>query len=204
MVYYLTRAFIRVVLWSYFRVEASGRENLAVKGAVILAPVHRSNLDALLLSALTRRRIRAVAKESLFRVNPLAWFISALGAFPVRRGSADRESLRAARFLLDRKEMLLVFPEGGRQHGDHIGDLFHGTAYLAARSGASVIPVGIAGTEEAMAQGVRFPRPRKVQVVVGATLRPPDFSAKRSELRSWTSELSVSLQSVQMEARSRL
>ncbi|MEC8970871.1 MAG: lysophospholipid acyltransferase family protein [Actinomycetota bacterium] len=204
VVYRLTRAFIRVVLWSYFRLGVSGREHLTGDAALIIAPVHRSNLDSFLLAPLTRRRFRSLAKESLFQVRPLAWFMAALGAFPVRRGSADRESLRAARLLLDEGATLLVFPEGGRQQGDEIGELFDGAAYLAARTGAPVVPVGIAGTEEAMAQGVRLPRPCRVQVVVGPALPPPDRSAKRSALRAWTADLLDNLQSAQQAARSRL
>ena len=204
VVYHLTRLFIRVVLWSYFRLGVSGREHLAGDAALIIAPVHRSNLDSLLLAPLTRRRFRSLAKESLFQVRPLAWFMAALGAFPVRRGSADRESLRAARLLLDEGATLLVFPEGGRQRGDEIGELFDGAAYLAARTGAPVVPVGIAGTEEAMAQGARLPRPCRVQVVVGPALPPPDPSAKRSALRAWTADLLANLQSAQQAARSRL
>lgn len=204
VVYRLTRVFIRVVLWSYFRLGVSGREHLAGDTALIVAPVHRSNLDALLLAPLTKRRFRALAKESLFQTRPLAWYLAALGAFPVRRGSADRESLRAARLLLDEGATLLVFPEGGRQRGDEIGELFNGTAYLAARTGAPVVPVGIAGTEEAMAQGARLPRPHRVQVVVGTALPPPDPSAKRVALRAWTAELLATLQSAQKEARSQL
>ena len=204
VVYRLARVFIRVVLWSYFRLGVSGREHLDGDAALIIAPVHRSNLDSLLLAPLTRRRFRALAKESLFQVRLLAWLMAALGAFPVRRGSADRESLRAARLLLEEGATLLIFPEGGRQRGDEIGELFDGTAYLAARTGAPVVPVGIAGTEEAMGQGVRLPRPCRVEVVVGPALPPPDPSAKRSALRAWTVDLVASLQSAQRAARSRL
>jgi len=75
---------------------------------------------------------------------------------------------------------------------------------LAARTGAPVVPVGIAGTEEAMAEGVRLPRPCRVQVVVGPALPPPDPFAKRSALRAWTADLLANLQSAQQAARSRL
>ena len=193
----MVRSLIRFVLWPYFRVRTVGRQNIPVSGPVILAPVHRSNLDSPLLAPLTRRRFRALAKESLFRVGPLAWFLAALGAFPVRRGSADRESIRAARSLLDAGAILLVFPEGGRQVGDQIEGLFDGTAYLAARTGAAVVPVGISGTEDAMPMGARIPRPRKVRVAVGQPIQPPDQSAPRSALSEWTTVLTAGLQGAQ-------
>ena len=115
-VYKLTRLLILFFLWPYLRIKVDGRKNLDGKGALILAPVHRSNLDPLLLAGVLRhRRMRALAKESLFKVKPFAWFVSALGAFPVRRGSADRASVKAARVLLAEGATLLVFPEGGRK-----------------------------------------------------------------------------------------
>lgn len=204
VVYGITRVFIRTVLWPYFRVDVSGGDHLKGEGAVIVAPVHRSNLDSLILAGVTRRRLRALAKESLFQIRPFAWFMAAIGAFPIRRGSADRESLRAARLLLDEGALLLVFPEGGRQSGDEIGELYDGTAFLASRTAAPVVPVGIAGTEDAMPQGARFPRPHRVRVVVGAPLSPPDQTAKRSLLRAWTADLAASLKAAQQAARSGL
>ncbi len=200
VVYGAVRLLIRLFLWPYFRVRTTGRRNLDLDGPVILAPVHRSNLDSLLLAPLSRRRFRALAKESLFRAPPFAWLLAALGAFPVRRGSADRESLRAARTLLAGGAMLLVFPEGTRQVGDRVGELFDGTAYLAARAGATVVPVGIAGTGEAMPTGARFPRPVRVRLAVGPPLVPPDAGAPRSSLRAWTAALAEGLQAAQDEA----
>ena len=197
VVYGAVRVLIRLFLWPYFRLRETGRQNLPTSGPVILAPVHRSNLDSLLLAPVTRRHFRSLAKLSLFKVRSFAWLFSALGAFPVRRGSVDRESIRAARSLLDGGALLLVFPEGGRQTGDHIAGLFDGTAFLAARTGASVVPVGISGTEEAMPMGSRFPRPKRVCVAIGSPIPPPDRHAPRSALREWTMTLTAGLQEAQ-------
>ena len=111
-VYLTIRSLVRCLLWPYFRTRVSGLEHIPPGGPVILAPVHRSNLDSLMLSPLTRRRLRALAKESLFEAAPMAWLMASLGAFPVRRDSADRESMRIARELLAEENLLLVFPEG--------------------------------------------------------------------------------------------
>lgn len=195
-VYALVRATVRVVLWPYFRIRATGREHIPADGPVILAPVHRSNLDSFLLSPLTRRRLRALAKVSLFKVRPLAWFLASLGAFPVRREAADRESMRVARELLADGNLLLVFPEGTRSDGPQVHELFDGTAWLAAKAGARVVPVGIAGSGEAMPPGARFPKPRRVRLVVGPAIDPPEPGAPRSALRDWTATLNVELQAV--------
>lgn len=199
-VYKVTHTLIRWVLFPWFRVRVSGREHLNYHGPVIIAPVHRSNLDSPLVAALGERRMRALAKESLFGTPVFGWYVTALGAFPVRRGTADRESMQAARTLLDRGEMMIVFPEGTRQQGAEVTTLFDGTGYLAAKSQALVVPVGIAGTGEAMPSGARFPRRTPVSVVVGPPLQPPASRAPRSHLRAFTEQLHTALSDVQRRA----
>jgi len=198
--YALIRTAILGIMWPYFRVKTTGRKNIPKDGPTILAPVHRSNLDGLFMAPLMRRRMRALAKESLFKSRPLAWVLASLGGFPVRRGAADRESIRIARNLLSEGNIVLVFPEGTRHEGSQIAELFDGTAYLAAKTGSIVVPVGISGTEEALPSGAKFPRPKKVQVVVGEAIKPPELKAKRSELAAWTNQLSMALQKAQNQA----
>ncbi|RMH68131.1 MAG: 1-acyl-sn-glycerol-3-phosphate acyltransferase [Actinomyces sp.] len=201
LVYRLVRALIRTVGFRWFRLRHRGAEHLDIPGPVIVAPVHRSNLDAPLVASLGSRRMRALAKDSLFAVGPVAWFMAALGAFPVRRGEADREAMRAARALLDAGEELIVFPEGTRQSGPRVTGVFDGTAYLAAKTGAVVVPVGVAGTEEAMPPGARLPRRRPVAIVVGAPLDPPAGRVTRPALRAFSEQVSARLQEVFDEAR---
>ncbi|MEC8815114.1 MAG: lysophospholipid acyltransferase family protein [Actinomycetota bacterium] len=196
-VYLTVRSLVRFLLWPYFRTRVYGREHIPIDGPVILAPVHRSNLDSLMLSPLTRRRLRALSKESLFKSSLMAWLMASLGAFPVRRDSADRESMRVARELLDDDNMLLVFPEGTRHEGDRVAELFDGTAWLAAKTGSRVVPVGIAGTGDAMPTGARLPRPTRVRMVVGPAIDPPEPKAARSTLRAWTQDLTDALQAAQ-------
>ena len=197
LVYGTVRFLVRWVLWPYFRTGTVGRENIPATGPVIWAPVHRSNLDSVMLSPLTRRKIRALAKESLFRLPPLGWVIASLGAFPVQRESADRGSMRVARELLTDGNVLLVFPEGTRHDGDAVAELYDGTAWLSAKTQAPVVPVGIAGTGVAMPTGSRFPRPARVQIVGGAMINPPPAKGTRSALTAWTTDLSEALQAAQ-------
>jgi 1-acyl-sn-glycerol-3-phosphate acyltransferase len=204
VVYRSVRRLIRTVLFPYFSAEAVNTEALNLEGPTILAPVHRSHLDSVLLATFSERRIRALGKESLFTVPVLGYLCAALGAIPVRRGAADREALVAAKTLLDRGESMIVFPEGGRQTGKEIGDLFDGAAWLAARTGARVIPVGIAGTEESLTEGAKFPRRSKVRIVVGEPMPAPVGSdgkrPSREQLTNFTNKLRTNLQSAQSAA----
>lgn len=196
----ITRWLIDHTLYPYFRVTVRGREKLDQPGPLVVAPVHRSNLDSLMVPALSRRRLRALAKESLFEIKPLAWYLSALGAFPLARGTADRDAMRASRVVLDRGEPLMVFPEGTRQSGRQVGDLFDGTMWLAARSAATVVPVGIAGTEAALPPNARLPRRTRCAFVVGEPIPPPAGRPSRRVISELTSELKVRLQAANDQA----
>ena len=198
------RAFYRVfgmilrgIVFRFFRLRHRGAAHLETPGPLVLAPVHRSNLDAPLIGALSGRPCTALAKESLFTSRPFAWVISALGAFPVTRGTADREALRAAQDLLEAGASMVVFPEGTRQSGELVGELFDGPAFLAARTGAKVVPIGVAGSEGAMPSGARFPRRSRVAIVVGEPMDPPSSETGRvslSQRRAFTAELHARLQ----------
>lgn len=151
-----------------------GAEHLP-DGPFILAPVHRSNLDWLLVARLTRRRLRYVVKAEVWKSKSVGRLVEALGAFPVNRSGADREALERCRAVLAVGEPLVMFPEGTRRSGPLVEDLREGVAYLALRAGVPVVPVGIGGSEKAMPRGSVLPRPRRVDIVVGEPLLPlPD------------------------------
>jgi 1-acyl-sn-glycerol-3-phosphate acyltransferase len=136
-----------------------------------------------------------MGKDTLWK-SKLGWYLSALGGFPVVRGTADREALRACQAILDRGEPLVMFPEGTRHSGEAVAELFDGPAFLAARTGAPIIPIGIGGTEGIMPKGSKFIRPRKVTVVVGEPIvpPPPEGRVPRRVVRELTDRLHKDLQ----------
>ncbi len=192
--YFVVRGFIRHILARWLRLRTAGLEHLAIEGPVILASVHRSNLDAPLIAGVSPRRIRALGKESLFKGTVPAWINSALGAIPVLRGGIDREAMRATREIIGRGEMMIIFPEGSRQSGDTVDGVFDGTSYLAHKTGAPIIPIGIAGTETAMRAGSKGIHRAQCAIVVGAPLAPPVGRLSRPALARYSSVLSAELQ----------
>ena len=162
---------VRTFVYPYFSLRSSGKEHLNLPGPLIIAPVHRSNLDVPLIAPLSKRHIRSLAKDSMFKGRLASWFSASIGAVPVRRGQADRQALETTKQLLLDGEAVLVFPEGTRQHGPEVDTIFDGCAYLAAKCDAPVVPVGIAGTEEAMPSGVKVPRRKKVAICIGEPMR---------------------------------
>lgn len=181
LIFYRFARFLLVTVFcgAWLRTTYEGRENVPASGAYVVAPVHRSNLDTLIVGGLSGRRLRFMGKDSLWKTRFFGAIFSALGAFPVHRGSADREALRRSLEVLKGGEPLVVFPEGTRQSGPVVQPLFEGAAYLAARAGVPIIPVGIGGSEAAMPKGSKMIHPVKVHVVVGRPIPPPDAPGRR-------------------------
>lgn len=192
----------------FWRLEVHGQEHLP-EGAYVLAPVHRSNIDTPLVAGVTTRRLRYMGKDSMWRLRAPGWLFSALGAFPVKRGTADRAALRRCLEVLAEGEPLVVFPEGGRRSGPVVGEISEGAAYLAIRAGVPLVPVGIGGSERAMAKGSKIVRPVPTAVVVGPPLLPPegqvkDGHAPRRAVRELTERLREELQRLFDDAQARV
>ena len=132
--YRLLRGLVVFVCVSYTRTKIVGKENIPKSGAFLLAPIHRSNIDTPLAAAVTARRMRFMGKDTIWKIAPIGWIISALGAFPVSRGTADREALRRCVAVLEAGEPLVLFPEGTRQSGPVVHPLFDGATYVAAKA----------------------------------------------------------------------
>jgi 1-acyl-sn-glycerol-3-phosphate acyltransferase len=170
VVWYVLRAWCQV----FWRVRIVGGENLPDDRPFVLAPVHRSNIDFAVVAVVARRRMRYIAKDSLWKIGALGRIWSALGAFPVRRGTADREALRTSVQVIENGEPLVLFPEGTRQHGPRVEEVFDGAAYVAGRTGVPIIPVGIGGSERAMPRGSKFLKPVKLTLVIGPPIPAPE------------------------------
>ena len=197
------------LLWlackAWFRFRVVGKQNLPAEEAYILAPVHRSYLDTPVGGMVTARRQRFLGKESLWRNRAAGRFLTIVGGFPVERGTADRAALRACQEVLERGEPMVMFPEGTRQHGPVVDpDLMHaGPAFVAARAGVPIVPLGIAGTDHAMPGGSMLIRPVRVVMVVGEPIRPPEVDGRipRRMVDELTERLRVGLQGCFDEAQ---
>jgi 1-acyl-sn-glycerol-3-phosphate acyltransferase len=191
--YRFVRALILGVAKAFGRIKVIGRSNIPRDRPFILAPVHRSNIDFALVSLVTTRRMRYMGKDSIFKFKILNPFFHALGAFPVHRGAADREALRTSIAVIESGQPLVMFPEGTRQSGSTVQELFDGTAYVAAKTGVPIVPVGIGGSEAAMPKGSKMIHPTKLVLVVGQPLEPPAPRASGGTSRRAVKELTEQL-----------
>lgn len=202
--YTLIRGLVVTVCVGYTRARVIGKHNIPKSGPFLLAPIHRSNIDTPLAAAVTSRRMRFMGKDSIWKFKPIGWIISSLGAFPVTRGSADREALKRCISVLESGEPLVLFPEGTRQSGPIVQPLFDGAAYVAVKAGVPIIPVGIGGSEGVMPKGSKMIYPRKCVLVVGEPIvAVADESGRipRSAVKDITERLTVDLQRLFDEAQ---
>jgi len=190
--YQTVRGIVTTFNRTWCRMSVEGREHIPKSGVFVLAPVHRSILDTPIASGLTWRRMRFMGADKYWSWGPFGRLLSALGGFPVTRGSADREALKRCIALLENGEPLVLFPEGERKSGPIVQPLFDGAAYIAVKAGAPIIPVGIAGSEQAMPKGAKWIRPHKIHVVVGPPLVPVAADNAKAQRQS-ARDLSVAL-----------
>jgi 1-acyl-sn-glycerol-3-phosphate acyltransferase len=174
--YWLMTRLTRLVVWTVGRYEVVGVERVPQTGALVVVANHLNNADPPLVGASIPRRIRFMAKQELFDAKPFGFFIRLFGAFPVRRFEADLQALREAQRLLSAGAAIGMFPEGHRSRGKGMQQPFPGTALIALRSGATILPVGITGTEAITTPLVLFRKP-PIRVVIGEPFTLPQ--AKR-------------------------
>lgn len=204
--YGAARRAVTGTLGPYFNVEVSGADRIPSAGAFILAPVHRSFLDFALVSTVTSRRLRYMAKDTLWKVPWFGRVLEELGAFPVHRGSVDRPALRRTMEVIAAGDGVVIFPEGTRRSGPVVERLFDGVAYVACRQGVPIVPVGIGGSEEAMPKGTRVPRRMPIDLVVGEPMPCSVDGGKRASRRAvqeLTGQLTRDLQALFDDAQAR-
>jgi 1-acyl-sn-glycerol-3-phosphate acyltransferase len=143
-----------------------GKENVPMTGAVILAPIHLSYVDPPLVACACPRAISFMSREEFFGF-PYGVLLRSLNAFPLRRGESDAGAVKLALSLMDEKRCLLMFPEGTRGYGEQLGPLMSGISMLAKRSGAQIVPVGMAGPEKMWPRGTKRIRRARLTVVFG-------------------------------------
>ncbi len=161
MFYVVIRGFFRLFLL-ILGLKIEGLHNLPQKGPVIIAANHVSNWDPILVGVALPRPIHFMAKAELFHNWLLGSICRGLNAFPVQRGTADRNAIRQALQMLKEGEMLGIFPEGARRKVVAETSIQPGVAMLALKSGAEVVPVAISGTEGWFPCGWR--RPLRVRI----------------------------------------
>ena len=186
-----------------FRPKVTGRENIPLTGPVLIAPIHRSNVDFAFTLFISPRKVFFMAKDGLFKVKWFGSLLRHLGAFPIHRSAqTDRESMKLAEEVLRQGQALVLFPEGTRKEGRRVETINDGAMFIAARTGATVVPVGIGGSDRAMPLGAKIPRPARIRIVIGPPISPPVSQGRvsRSQITAKSEELRQALEAVYLES----
>jgi 1-acyl-sn-glycerol-3-phosphate acyltransferase len=177
MLYYVLHLVLKPLTRLIYRPTIEGTDNVPSSGPVILASNHLSFVDSIVIPLVAPRRVAYLAKAEYFTGTGLPGrlrraLFTALGGIPVDRVTARsaQVSLDAALAVLEQGQAFGIYPEGTRSRDGRLYRGRTGVAWLAFRSGAPVVPVGLIGTEAIMPVGSRVPRIRKVTIRFGAPL----------------------------------
>jgi len=187
---------IREWLRAYHRLEIVGHEHLRGDRSIVMVANHASHLDTLcLLAALPLRRLHcafpAAAADYFFESMPRTWIAAVVvNALPFARQAHTRQSLSiCGELLANRGNVLIIFPEGTRTRTGETQDFKSGIGALVAGRDVGVVPCYLDGTFSAWPKGSRFPRPRKVRLVVGTERNYAARAPEKSNICSIASEL---------------
>lgn len=166
------RSFFQILVCKYFymirfklvyRLKVEGLENVPKDNEYIICPNHLSTLDPPLMCGVMPRRIAFMAKQELFDIRFLRWWIDWLGAIAVNRESLGPSTIKTVMNIKKSKWVFGIFPQGTRGLPGTISGVTKGFAGLAKITKCAILPVGITGTEEVK----RLPFSGKIVVKVG-------------------------------------
>ena len=187
--------------WFFRKVQIRGQENVPKKGALIIAPTHRSRWDALIVPYATGKIASGRDPHFMVSANEIkgiqGWFIRRLGGFPVNTRNPTLDSLHHSVDLLSQSKMVVIFPEGGIFRTDEVRPLKRGIAKIALEVekikpevDLKILPVSIKYSEPFPSHGC------SVSVNIGSCLNVKDYqenSSRENSLRL-TADLYSSLQ----------
>lgn len=168
--YYLVTFSITSLMHLLTRWKVEGKENIPTSGPLLVIANHLSLTDPPILGASFSRRVIFMAKEELFQAKFSSHFIRYF-AFQVRRGKVTRDTLKNAEQSLAHGQVLVMFPEGSRSRNHRLQPGFPGSALIASRIDAPVLPIAITGTEVIKGLGWCLRRP-KIKVKIGLPFKP--------------------------------
>ena len=161
-----------------FRGYLIGRENIPQKDSFIVVSNHGSLLDPPLLGHALGRNISFMAKAELFKVPFLGFIIKACGAYPVKRGIADKNTIKTACKKLSNDNSIGIFIDGTRQKNGRVNKPKQGAALLAFKNQKLLLPVAIVNSHRLIRFKFFIPLFSKIVIKVGKPVQPPQSSSR--------------------------
>lgn len=192
MFYSFTKAVVLALFKVVGHLKVIGSERVPRTGGAILAANHTSYADPPVMGVSTPRAIRFMAKSELFKNSVFAAVIRALGAFPVKRGTADRQALRTAHDILTSGQLLVIFFEGGRSPDGKLQSPELGTAMIALRANVPIVPVALINADHLLPRHAKALHWSHVTAVFGEPLTFPHLAGKAGD-RAALQEVSTAI-----------
>lgn len=142
-------------------------EKFPSDGPLILLANHQSNLDPMIVGAVSPKPINYLAKQSLFKFLPLGWFLRWNDCIPIQRDTNAIGGIKETLKRLKKKERVLIFPEGSRSPTGKLLPMKAGFSTLARRTKSPLLPLAIDGAWQIYPRQAKFPRLGNIQVVFG-------------------------------------
>ncbi len=181
----VSKLFVFPIYKFVFRGHLVGRENIPQTDSFVMVSNHGSLLDPPLLGHALRRNISFMAKAELFKVPFLGFIIKACGAYPVKRGIADKNTIKTACKKLSDNNSIGIFIDGTRQKNGRVNKPKQGAALLAFKNQKLLLPVAIVNSHRLIRFKFCIPLFSKIVIKVGKPVKPPQ-SSSRDDLRSVT------------------
>ncbi len=181
----VSNLFVLPIYKFVFRGQLIGRENIPQKNSYIMVSNHGSLLDPPLLGHALRRNISFMAKAELFKIPVLGFIIKACGAYPVKRGIVDKNTIKTACKKLSNENCIGIFIDGTRQKNGRVNKPKQGAALLAFKNQKLLLPVAIVNSHKLIRFKFFIPLFSKIVIKVGEPVQPPQSSSK-NDLNSVT------------------
>ena len=184
----VSKLFVFPIYKFVFKGHLIGRDNIPQKDSFIMVSNHGSLLDPPLLGHALGRNISFMAKAELFRIPFLGFIIKACGAYPVKRGIADKNTIKTACKKLSNNNSIGIFIDGTRQKNGRVNKPKQGAALLAFKNQKLLLPVAIVNSHRLIRFKFFIPLFSKIVIKVGKPVQPPQ-SSSRDDLNSVTMHL---------------
>ena len=184
----VSKIFVFPIYKFVFKAHLIGRDNIPQKDSFIMGSNHGSLLDPPLLGHALGRNISFMAKAELFKIPFLGFIIKACGAYPVKRGIADKNTIKTACKKLSNDNSIGIFIDGTRQKNGRVNKPKQGAALLAFKNQKLLLPVAIVNSHRLVRFKFFIPLFSKIVIKVGKPVQPPQ-SSSRDDLNSVTMHL---------------
>jgi len=194
------RGLAKFLVFVTMNTSVKGLENFPKKGPALIVFNHLGDADAILLAASIPVVIDGMGKIELnehWLVGPM---FRAYGVIYVHRGRPDRKAIRAALDGLAEGRMIVLAPEGRQAVEGKLEEGTEGAAFLAMKTGATIVPVAMTGTENENIYNRKWWRRARVTLSVGKPFQLQEQAERQKMMRDGTSQIMESLASLLPES----